>query len=62
MSEYYEYHYMTMWIEPYSHNPIIDNCVNKDKKSELKSNSIIDTYISSEPDYMYDQWKMIWID
>jgi hypothetical protein len=77
MSEEYDYNYMTMWIEPYIHNnSIINNCENKDLKSNLKSNlksdsksdsksnlkseSIIDTYISSEPEYIYEQWKMIW--
>ena len=65
MSEEYDYNYMTMWIEPYIHNnSIINNCENKDSKSNLKSNlkseSIIDTYISSEPEYIYEQWKMIW--
>jgi len=65
MSEEYDYNYMTMWIEPYIHNnSIINNCENKDSKSDSKSNlkseSIIDTYISSEPECIYDEWKMIW--
>jgi len=65
MSEEYDYNYMTMWIEPYIHNnSIINNCENKDSKSNLKSDSksesIIDTYISSEPEYIYEEWKMIW--
>jgi len=61
MSEEYDYNYMTMWIEPYIHNnSIINNCDNKDLKSNLKSESIIDTYISSEPECIYEEWKMIW--
>ena len=64
MSEEYDYNYMTMWIEPYSHTEsIIENTKSdskSDSKSKSKSESIIDTYISSEPDNIYDEWKMIW--
>ena len=64
MSEDYGYHYMTMWIELYSPNELAnDKCTTKsvsNKQSNLKSESIIDTYISSEPEFIYDEWKMIW--
>ena len=60
MSEEYDYNYMTMWIEPYSHTEYINENTKSDSKSNLKSESIIDTYISSEPECIYDEWKMIW--
>ena len=60
MSEEYDYNYMTMWIEPYSHTEYINENTKSDSKSDSKSESIIDTYISSQPDHIYDEWKMIW--
>ena len=62
MSEEYDYNYMTMWIEPYSHTESINENTKSesDSKSDSKSESIIDTYISSQPDHIYDEWKMIW--
>ena len=58
MSEEYDYHYMTMWIEPYSH--VISTTNDRQPNKYTKSESIIDTYISSQPDHIYDEWKMIW--
>ena len=58
MSEEYDYNYMTMWIEPYSHTESINENTKSD--SDSKSESIIDTYISSQPDPIYEEWNIIW--
>ena len=60
MSEEYDYNYMTMWIEPYSHTESINENTKSESEFDSKSESIIDTYISSQPDHIYDEWKMIW--